>query len=124
MDHATTITLQGEGGREDGEALVKLMSHVVASTGLDLRPAASPHEPTVGEFVHMASVDAAAQPGRLKLLLRDAAEARKVYAALHGETVQAGQDYVGIVADNDVIDAASVPGNGLRRRGHRRPPSP
>ena len=92
LDHATTIALQGEVGREDGEVLVKLMSHVVASTGLDLRPAASPHEPTVGEFVHMASVDAAAQPGRLKLLWRDAAEVRKVYAALHGQTVQAGQD--------------------------------
>jgi len=116
LDHATTITLQGEVGREDGEALVKLMSHVVASTGLGLRPAASPHEPTVGEFVHMASVDAAAQPGRLKLLLRDAAEVRKVYAALHGQTVQAGQDYVGIAINNYVVDAKSVPGNGLRRR--------
>ena len=78
LDHATTIALQGEVGREDGEALVKLMSHVVASTGLGLRPAASPHETTVGEFAHMASVDAAAPTGRLKLLLRDAAEARKV----------------------------------------------
>ena len=39
LDHATTITLQGEVGREDGEVLVNLMSHVVASTGLGLRPA-------------------------------------------------------------------------------------
>ena len=92
------------------------MDHLGTTTGLDLKETDYSREPRVGEFIHLASKDSAAPPGRMRLLLRDAEAVRKVYAALHGQSVQVGQDMVGIEVCNDVVAAAGVAGNGQRGR--------
>ena len=68
--------------------------------------------PMIREFIHLASKDTAAAAGRLRLLLANRDEVRKVFAALHGQTIQVGQDYVGIEVANDAEDAQRRPGNG------------
>ena len=80
------------------------------------------NSPKLGEFVHLASVDPAAPPGRLRLFLRSEDEVRKFYAPLHGQTVQVGQDLVAIEISNDIINAASLLET-LRGGGRMRPPS-
>ena len=116
LDYAATISLQGEAGKEDGEVLRQLMEHAVTATGLRLQPATSPESPQLGEYVHLASVDPSAPPGRMRVLLREEADVRRLRAALGGQSIQVGHDYVGVRVANDIIDATSAPGNGNRRR--------
>ena len=48
------------------------------------------------------------------VLLASAEDVRRLYTALHGQTVQVGADRVGVVVDNDLVTGQGVPGNGLR----------
>ena len=110
------ISLQGEAGKEDGEVLRQLMAHAATATGLRLQPATSPESPQLGEYEHLASVDPSAPPARMRALLREEADVRRLRAALDGQSIQVGHDYVGLRVANDIIDATSAPGNGNRRR--------
>ena len=58
-----------------------------------------------------------APPGRVRLLLSGEDDVRRVYAGLHGQTLQVGADLIGIAVANDAVEALRRPGNG--RRGQR-----
>ncbi|CAK0903838.1 unnamed protein product, partial [Prorocentrum cordatum] len=57
-DFQTDVVIQGEVGKEDGQ---------------------------VGEYIHLATQDPAAQPGRLRVLLSSIDDVRKLHNALHAE---------------------------------------
>ena len=114
MHFNADVAVQGEVGREDGQVLALLMQHVTLTTGLSIKETDYSRVPRVGEYVHLASQDPTAQPGKLRVLLSSADEVRRLYNALHGQTLQVGSDRVGIVVGNDLIDGQQVPGNELR----------
>ena len=70
MDHITEVILKGEVGREDAEVMSRIMAHAATSTGLTLKETAATTMPRIGESYHLASRDAAAPPGRLRLLIK------------------------------------------------------
>ena len=112
LDFVTDVTLKGEVGREDGVVVRLLMQHLVQSVGLQVVETDYGRDPKIGEFIRLASKDTTAPAGRVRLLLASRDEVRKVFAALHGQTIQVGQDYVGIEVANDAEDAQRRPGNG------------
>jgi len=114
MHYNADVTVQGEVGKEDGQVLAILMQHVTSNTGLSIQETDYSRAPRVGEYVHLASLDSTAQPGKLRVLLSSAEDVRRLYNALHGQTVQVGHDRVGIVVGSDLIDGRQVPGNELR----------
>ena len=116
FDHLTDVMIKGEIGREDGAVMKLLMNHLAEATGLNLKETEYSRDPRPGEFVHLATKDASAPPGKMRLILSSAKDVRKVYSALHGQTVQVGQDLVGIEVGNDLVDGQGIPGNGLRSR--------
>jgi len=115
-DYIAEVTVKGEMGKEDAEVLRRLMVHACTVTGFNVKEAADGRSPKTGEFVHLASLDAAAPPGRLRLFLGSEEEVRKFHMALHGQTVQVGQDRIAIELSNDIIDGSHFMGNGRRRR--------
>eukprot|EP00959_Pyramimonas_sp_CCMP1952_P472480 9500105-Pyramimonas_sp.AAC.1 len=64
------------------------MAHACTATGISLTETDYSRDPREGEFVHLASKDPAAPPGRLRLLLPGAEAVRRIRAALHGQTIQ------------------------------------
>ena len=80
--------------------LKKLMDHASAALGLSLREAPDSSRPRAGEFVHFASRDLGAPRGTLRVF-SDEQELRRMYAALHGQSIQVGADHVGISVHND-----------------------
>ena len=114
MHFNADVAVQGEVGKEDGQVLSLLMQHVAHSTGLAIQETDYTRAPKVGEYVHLASQDPTAPPAKLRVLLGSADDVRRLYNALHGQTLQVGNDRVGIVVGNDLIDGQRVPGNELR----------
>ena len=103
-------------GKEDGEVLRRLMQHLVTNTGLQLSETQYDRAPRVGEYIHLATQDTTALPGKMRILLSDAEAGRKVFGALNGQTIQVGQDFVSIEVTHDAVDGQVVPGGGQRRR--------
>ena len=121
LDYATSITILGEIGKEDGHVLYQLMDYVVnnalAESGLkDLRKAANPDKPKLGEYLHLASVDPSAPPGKLQVFCTCEAEVADLRRLLHEKTLQCGTEYLGITVTNDVLAAKAVP---KRKNGGR-----
>ena len=116
MDYVTNVTISGEIGKEDREVMRLLMDHLVTATNLGIKETDYSRAPRTGEYIHLASTDFTAPPGKVRILLNNSDEVRQVHAALHGQTIKAGNDAVGIVVENDGMDSRPVPGNGLRRR--------
>ena len=104
----------GETGREDGHVLYQLIEYVVkkalADSGLkNLKKAANPDKPKLGEFLHMASVDPSAPPGRLQKFCASESEVAELRRLLHETTLKCRSDFVGIAVSNDVLAARAVP---------------
>ena len=116
FDFVTDVRLKGEVGKEDADVLRRIMQHACSNTGVLLRETGLGDLPKPGEFYHLASRDASAQPGYLRVLLRDQDEVRRVYAALHGQTVQVGSDQIIIEVGNDAFNVSQLSGNGYRGR--------
>ena len=76
----------------------------------------TPPPPHMGEYVHLARVDLASPPGRLRIFLPDLESVRKLRAAFHGQSVQVGSDLVGFRITNDRLDAEGLPGGATRQR--------
>ena len=72
------------------------------------------------EYVHLARVDPAFPPGRLRLFHPDMESVRKLRAALHGQSVQVGSDLIGFRITNDRLDAEGLPGGASQRERWRR----
>jgi hypothetical protein len=102
MDHITDITVRGELGREDGAILKSLMQHLALKTGLNIKVGNELGGPKVNEYVHLASIDPSAPPGRLRLYLGSQDDVRRVANALHGQVVEVGSDLVAIEVTNDL----------------------
>ena len=109
---AADIFIDGEVGKEDGQVLRHLLQHALQYTDLHLTETAPGQEQKLGEFLHLASHDPSAPPGRLRVLLATDAEVRKLRSALHGQHIQVGNDKIGIRVCNDFLDSRATPGNG------------
>ena len=117
QDYVTTVTAQGELGREDNALMCQLLLKVSEELGLGLAPAADPECPKTGEFYLCSAAHAAARPGMMRILLPDVESFKKVKEALHGQSMKVGMDTVGITVANDLLDARAAPG-GRNRRNH------
>ena len=111
----------GEIGREDGHVLCQIMDYVIknvlADSGLrNLKKAADPDKPKLGEYLHMASVDPSAPPGRLQVFCASESEVTALRDLLDGAPIKCGRDFIGISVSNDVLAARAVPKNGRRPR--------
>ena len=111
---STDVTIRGEMGKEDGQVLRLLMQHAIGVTGLHLQETDYTRAPKMGEYIHLATQSDSAPPGRVRVLLTSVEDVRRLYNALHGQTVQVGADRVGVVVDSDLVTGQAVPGNGLR----------
>ncbi len=108
------VEVMGEIGREDGQVMNLLMTHVVNLTGIQLVETDYGRDPKAGEFIHLATQDSTAKPGMLRVILKSSDEVRKLFNALDGQTVQVGQDKLGVRVLNDLVQGCQVPGNEKR----------
>ena len=113
-DKVATIVPQGDLGLGDEIILDKLMKHVCDSTGLVFKKAEDNSKPKAGEYYHVPTADARVHAGLLKVLGRTQEDIRKLYAALHGQAIQAGQDYIVIEVKNDLVELQVQQGNDPR----------
>ena len=74
LDAIFTLRLRFEAKvvKEDGHVLRLLMTHVCQATGLQLQETDYSQTPAAGEYIHLASQDADAPAGRLRVLLNSA----------------------------------------------------
>ena len=116
MDKVADIIVKGELGKEDASILKRILDHTCNATGLDIKEAIDPNQPKTGEYVHLASRDAGAPAGRLRVLLKSVDEVRKVFVALHGQAIMVNNDSIGIEVVNDVMTLEIASGNDPRTR--------
>ena len=114
VDFVTEVRVNGEAGLQDRRVFDELMSHVCQNAGLQLHAFDAAIAPTTGVWKHLASYDATAPPGRARLYLSSQDEVCRVHAALHGQMVQVGVDWLAVTVHNDILDAAPLAGNGGR----------
>ena len=108
------VEILGEVGKEDGQVLALLMQHASRSLGLTIKETDYTRPPKIGEYVHLATLDTTAPPGKLRVCLSSADEVQKLHSALHGQTLLVGNARVGIAVGNDLLDGRQVPGGNLR----------
>ena len=61
------VEVRGEVGKEDGQVMSLLMQHVISATGLQLQETDYGREPRVGEYIHLATQNRSAPPGKLRV---------------------------------------------------------
>ena len=110
------IVVKGELGKDDAVVLKLLMDHACRATGVQFTEASNPDAPRPGEYYHLASQEAHAPAGVIKVLAKSQEDLRKLYAALHGQAIQVGRDLVGIEVKNDLMLTTHGLGNGTRAR--------
>ena len=94
----------------------RLMRHAVEATGIALTLATNSDHPKPGEFYHVPR-DALPMPGGvIKVLAKTKADITKLYATLHEQAIQVGQDMVRVQVVNDLMDLAAETGNDPRAR--------
>ncbi|CAK0792981.1 unnamed protein product [Prorocentrum cordatum] len=113
-DCIADIIVKGDLGRKDAVVLDRLMSHLRGATGHSFTKAADTDHPKPGEFIHLASRDAQAPSGIIKVLAQNIEDIGKIYAAFHGQAVQIGQEVVGIEVCNDLLLSDAGQENGAR----------
>ena len=108
--------MKGEVGKGDAVVLKLLMDRACRATGVQFTEASNPDAPRPGEYYHLASQEAHAPAGVIKVLAKNQEDLRKLYAALHGQAIQVGRDLVGIEVKNDLMLTTHGLGNGTRVR--------
>ena len=94
-----------------------VIQHAPEGSGLRrLKAATDPNDPKLSEYLHMATVDPSAPPGRLQVYCETEADVTELYNILNGEVLECGLDYIGISVSNDILAARAVPKNGSRPR--------
>ena len=111
-DLTAEVRIRGEVGHDDTAILDKLMSHVCGATGLQFQRAADIDNPRAGEYIHCVSP--AIPAGTLKVLARAPDDIRRLYAALHGQSILVGADHVAIEVINDLINIQAGTGEDSR----------
>ena len=120
-DFLTDVSSLGEVGREGGAVVRRQRDHLIQTADLQLQDTDYGREARLRDYVHLATQDAMHPPGRVRLLLGSRDDARKVYAALDGQTLRVGQDLVGIAVSNGMEEALGLLGNGRRGRAYGLP---
>ena len=92
------------------------MEHACTATGLNLQEASNSDQAKVGDYVHLASRDTFASAGVVKVFAASKDGIRKIYAALHGQAIQVGQDNIGVEVRNDLMTLDAGQGNDPRLR--------
>ena len=110
FSHISDVVAHGELGRADGLIMNKLMQHVCPATGLIVTEAPADRAHRIGEYMHLASRDASAPPGRLRVYLRDQDEVARLFDALHNQTIQAGNDTIRITITNNLKEHRDLQG--------------
>ena len=113
-DFMAEVRLSGDPGTQDRAIMDALMAHLVQHTGLTLRAADSASQPKPGFWRHLASHEAGAPPGVVRVYLSSQHEVQRLYDALHGQLVAAGADWLSVAVLNDSIAANLLSGNGGR----------
>ena len=116
QDYIAEVSMLGEIGKEDGQVIRALMQHATQAVGIQLVETSYSGIPKIGEFVHLASQDPSAPPGKIKVFLSSLDDVRKLYGALHGQSIVVGADRVGIIVGNNILDSLNAPGGGMRNR--------
>ncbi len=93
------------------------MQHLSVNGPVACSEAPLDRDPRPGEWMHLASRDPAAAPGRVRLHLTSRADVARVYEALDGQTLAVGTDRMAITVHNDVEEAGPTLGNGRWGRG-------
>ena len=106
------IVIKGELSTQDARVIAMLMDHVTSQLGVVLQEAAETHGLRLGEYFQLQARDVYAPPGRVRALLRDREEVRKLYAGLHGQIIRVGSDQVRVEILNDALNALQGTGNG------------
>ena len=73
-------------------------------------------DPKLGKYLHSATVDPSAPPGRLQVYCETEADVAELYKILNGEVLECGLDYIGVTVSNNMLAARAVPKNGARPR--------
>ena len=89
---------------------------VISSTGLSLTLAQDEDNPQAGEFYHVARSRLPAAGGVIKVIAKEKEDIRKLYATLHNQAVQVGQDIIHIQVINDLTELTVETGNDRRAR--------
>ena len=92
------------------------MNYIISATGLQIMKATSDEHPAPGEYVHLASRDAQAPSGEVKVLAHRQEDIRELYETLRGQALQVGLDFVAVEVKNDLITIQGMTGNGVRVR--------
>ena len=92
------------------------MRHVTTQIGLKLAHAGDQQDLRPGEYHSLWERDPHPQPGRVRALLRDRDEVRRLHAVLHGQAVRVGTEQVLVEIQNDTIDSLRASGNGSGAR--------
>lgn len=116
QDYIAEVSMLGEIGKEDGQVIRALMQHATQAVGIQLVETSYSGVPKIREFVHLASQDPSAPLGKIKVFLSSLDDVRKLYGALHGQSIVVGTDRVGIIVGNNILDSLNVPGGGMRNR--------
>ena len=111
-DLIAEVRIRGEVGHDDTAILDQLRSHVCGATGLQFQLAADADNPRAGEYIHV--VHPAVQAGTLKVLARVPDDIRRLYAALHGQSIRVGADHVAIEVINDLVNIQARTGEDPR----------
>ena len=114
MDYMAEVRISGDPGLQDKAIFDAIMDHVAQHTGLALRASDGREGTSSGFWKHLASFDEGAPPGCARLYLSCEAEVRRAHAALHGQMLQVGEDWLTISVQNDLVGAAALQGNGRR----------
>ena len=80
------------------------MQHVVQHTGLSFTRAADLEHPRAGEYTHCQVRTGASPSGLLRVLAKNQEDIRKIYAALHGQSILVGHEHVVLEVRNDLVE--------------------
>ncbi|CAK0815577.1 unnamed protein product, partial [Prorocentrum cordatum] len=103
-DLVAEIAPRGDLGKAEDVVLDSLMKHACDSVGLSFTKAADPARPKAGEYYHMPACPPRTPAGALKVLAQTHGDIRRLYAALHGQSILVGTDHVVVEVKNDLVE--------------------
>ena len=104
---AAEIRVEGTLGYAAGQVVSDLMELLSRRAAISLRAAASADPIAPGSWCRLQDDDPTAHPGRVRLMLESAADARRVADEIHGKAIQVGPDLISISVSLDVPPASN-----------------